>query len=333
MTLAKRAGLIPTLFARDKLIHLRSINLNNFEVIALINSFKTEYRSYGIEDLEAIQDYIMKDGLYTGGAVILFPSIASDLNLLNSSLEDLNISYALSGISDEILDLSLHSHSLLTTPNIVNNLFIPNPLNISKIGDTENTIVDRLAFSDQRDDNGSLIIAANSIDMFQCSPYLYSDITTDYEENLQSLEFGDNQELLENIYASSIVNDIEFEYHLSSDEIKINKALNVSIKARNYYKPLSGISFYLSIQTETETIFRYSIYEDYRNGNYLFSFIPKDHSVQPGEYRLAIRSPFGKSSWAIHLLARVSLGPIIVELSVIACIALLIVTKRKSVKK
>ena len=330
---AKKAGLIPTLFARDKLIHLRSVNLNNYEVIALINPFETEYRSYGIEDLESVQDYITKDGFYSGGAVILLPSITSDFLFLNSSLNPLNISYAPLGITSEVVDVSSQSHLLLTSPNIINNLFIPNPLNVTKSDDLENTIVDRLVFTDQRDDNGSLIISANSVEMFLSSPYLYSDVTTDYEENLQALEFGDNREFLENILASTIVDEIEFEYYLNTDETKINNLLTVRIKAKNYYKPLSGLTFYLSIETKTDTIFQYSTYEDYHNGEYLFSFIPKEHSIPPGEYRLAIRSPFGKTSWAIHLLARVSLGPIIVELSVVACIALLIVTKRKQVTK
>ncbi|MHA2309001.1 MAG: hypothetical protein ACXABJ_06970, partial [Candidatus Heimdallarchaeaceae archaeon] len=184
-----------------------------------------------------------------------------------------------------------------------------------------------------RSSNGSLIIAANTIDMFISSPYLYSDITTNYEENMQALYFGNNQELLENILSSTVVDEIEIEYVLNAKEIKTNKLLTVDIRADNFYKPLSGLNFYLSIQTESDTIFQYTTYDDYQNGSYSFSFIPKNFNVLPGKYRLAIRSPFGKISWSIHILAIVSWGPIIVEVSVVACIAVLIVIRRKPIKK
>jgi hypothetical protein len=169
--------------------------------------------------------------------------------------------------------------------------------------------------------------------MFISSPYLYSDITTNYEENMQALYFGNNQELLENILSSTVVDEIEIEYVLNAKEIKTNKLLTVDIRADNFYKPLSGLNFYLSIQTESDTIFQYTTYDDYQNGSYSFSFIPKNFNVLPGKYRLAIRSPFGKISWSIHILAIVSWGPIIVEVSVVACIAVLIVIRRKPIKK
>ena len=333
MTIAKNVGLIPSLLVRDSLVKVNSLNLNDFEVIALINPNSSEYRSYSEEDLNILSDYASQDGKYNGGAVILFPTINSDLNLVNSLLNPFNISYSLTGLTNEILDVSLLSHALLNNPNNVLSLYLPSSLNVTKDGDLTNLIANRFAVSDQRGTNGSLIIAANTIDMFISSPYLYSDITTNYEENMQSLYFGNNQELLENILSSTVVDEIEIEYVLNAKEIKTNKPLMVDIHAKNFYKLSSGLIFYLSIQTESDTIFRFTTYDDYQNGSYSFSFIPKNYNVPPGKYRLAIRSPFGKVSWSIHILAIVSWGPIIVEVSVVACIAVLIVIRRKPIKK
>ncbi len=333
MTIAKNVDLLPSILARDSLTKISSLNLNDFEAIALINPNSSEYRSYSEEDLNLLSDYASQDGKYNGGAVILFPTINSDLNLINSLLNPFNISYSLTGLTNEILDVSLLSHTLLENPNNVLSVYLPSSLNVTKDDDFANLIAYRFAISDQRGSNGSLIIAANTIDMFISSPYLYSDITTNYEENMQSLYFGNNQELLENILSSAVVDEIEIEYVLNAKEIKTNKLLTVDIRADNFYKPLSGLTFYLSIQTESDTIFRFTTYDDYQNGSYSFSFIPENFNVPPGKYSLAVRSPFGKVSWAIHILAIVSWGPIIVEVSVVACIALLIVTRRKPIKK
>ncbi|NPD88573.1 MAG: S8 family serine peptidase [Asgard group archaeon] len=333
MTIAKRVGLIPSILARDSLTKLSSLNLNDFEAIALINPNSSEYRSYSEADLNLLSDYASEDGQYNGGAIILFPTINSDLNLINSLLNPFNISYSMTGLTNEILDVSMLSHSLLESPNSVFSMYLPSPLNVTKDDDLINLIANRFAISDQREDEGSLIIASNTINMFLSSPYLYSDITTNYEEDMQSLYFGNNEEILENILTSAVVDEIEIEYALNTEETKSNKLFKVDIHAYNFYKPLSGLKFYLSIQTESNSIFRFSTYEDYQNGSYSFSFIPKNYNLPPGKYRLAIRSSFGKASWPIHILAMVSWGPVIVEVSVMACIALLIVTRRKPIKK
>ena len=333
MEVAKENGLIPSILARDTLSKINSLNLNDFEVIALINPNSSEYRSYSEEDMNLIADYVDQGGEYNGGAVVLLPSIKSDLSLINSLSNQYNISYSLTGLSNEILDVSSFDHAILNYPNVIYDLYIPNPLNVTKSSDAANSIASRFALSDMRDDDGSLLIAANSIEMFMSSPYLYSDFTTNYEENMQSLHFGNNQVLLENIICAAIVDEINIEYSRNSEEIKVNNLLTVEVTAHNTFKPLTGIKFYLSLQTESETVFQFSTYTDYQNGSYSFSLKPIEHNIPPGQYRLVIRSPFDKAGWALHILARISWGPIIVELSVVACIALLIVTKRKPIKK
>jgi subtilisin family serine protease len=333
LTISKEIGLIPSLLPRDSLSKISSLNLNDYEVIALVNPNSSEFRSYTEEDLSILLDYMTRNGNYNGGAIILLPSINSDLALINSLTHTFNISYSLTGLTNELLDVSTFDHSILENPYLITDLLLPNPLNITKEDDPLNSIKERFAISDQRDDNGSLIIAANSVDMFLSSPYLYSDVSSDYEEIMQSMHFGDNEEFLRNLFSSTVVDEVNIDYSVNTKELKENDLLKVKINAHNFYKPLSGIDFYLSLETSLISVFQTSIYSDCQNGSYSFSFRPETFKIPPGRYSLVVRSYFGKVSWSFHLLAKVSWGPIIVELSVIACIALLIVTKQKQVKK
>ncbi|MFW9853096.1 MAG: hypothetical protein ACFFDS_09140, partial [Candidatus Thorarchaeota archaeon] len=274
--------------------------------------------------------YILPNGNYKGGSLIILPSINSDLTSLNNLLNPFNISYETLGVTNETIDLASISHVLVDDLNVIDEIFIPYPLNVSKENDAYNSIANRFVYSENRYDNGSLIIACNNIEMFLNSPYIYSNSV--YNELLLASDFGDNFDLLENIYTNSIGFGLSFEYNLSSTEIKENENLVLRIDANNYFKPLTNWNFYLSFELEEVKFLEYSTYTDFENGTYEFSFRPIDLDIKPGKYYLAIRSSSNKNEWEIHILARVSWGPIIVELSILVCIVFLLTYRKKKPK-
>jgi hypothetical protein len=328
---SKMVGLEPIIFERDiDFEELSSRNLNDYEVITIINHNKSNLHTFTEDDFSALSDYILPNGNYKGGSLIILPSTNSDLTSLNNLLNPFNISYETLSIVNETIDLASISHILVDDTNVIDEIFIPHPLNVSKENDAYNSIANRFVYSENRYDNGSLIIACNNIEMFLSSPYIYSNSV--YNELLLASDFGDNFDLLENIYTNSIGFGLSFEYNLSSTEIKENENLVLRINANNYFKPLTNWDFYISFELEDVKFLEYSTYTDFENGTYEFSFRPIDLGIKPGKYYLAIRSSSNKNEWEIHILARVSWGPIIVELSILVCIVFLLTYRKKKPK-
>ena len=165
------------------------------------------------------------------------------------------------------------------------------------------------------------------------SPYLFDNFQMDYKVLNSALNFGDNQELLHNIMSAAVVTSLEFAYNISSLEVvKGEDTIEVTISAANNYKPLTNWDFYLTVENGDVIVVRNYDKIDYGNGTYLISFDPSLYSISPGEHTLAIRSSFGTHSWKIHILAKVSWGPIVVEISLIVCVVYLLITRKKQVK-
>jgi len=328
---SKMVGLEPIIYVRDKdFRELSSRNLNDYEAITIINHNKSNLHTFTNEDFTILSDYLLPDGNYQGGSLILLPSPNSDFNSLNNLLSPFNISYETTSTTNETINLTSISHLLVDEPNEVGEIYIPYPLNVTKENDTYNSIVNRFVFSENRYDNGSLIIACNNIEMFLSSSYIYSN--SKYNELLLTSSFGDNFNLLENIYTASLAFGLNFEYNLSSTEIKENENLVLRIDANNFFKPVSNWEFYLSFELEDVKFLQYETYTDFGNGTYEFSFKPIDQNIKPGKYYLVIRSSASKYEWEIHILARVSWGPIIVELSLVVCIVFLLTYRKKKPK-
>ncbi|MHA1217835.1 MAG: S8 family peptidase [Candidatus Heimdallarchaeaceae archaeon] len=331
---ARFYGLIPEILRRDEnVFHLNQLDLNNYEVITLINHNNSFLHNFSSLDSSAILDYIYPGGDYSGGAIVIFPSMKSDIDNLNSLLDALNIAYSLTGLINETINLSSNLHLLTSNPNSLQEIFIPSPFDVIKTNDSVGTIFDRFVYSDDRNNNGSLVVAANDLSMFLNSPYLFDNFQMDYKVLNSALNFGDNQELLHNIMSAAVVTSLEFAYNISSLEVvKGEDTIEVTISAANNYKPLSNWDFYLTVENGDVIVVRNYDKIDYGNGTYLISFDPSLYSISPGEHTLAIRSSFGTHSWKIHILAKVSWGPIVVEISLIVCVVYLLITRKKQVK-
>ena len=331
---ARFYGLIPEILRRDEnVFHLNQLNLNNYEVIALINHNNSLLHNFSSLDSSAILDYIYPGGDYSGGAIVIFPSKESDIGCLNSLLDALNITYSQTGLINETINLSPDSHLLTSNPNSLQEIFIPSPFDVMKTNDSDSTIFDRFVYFDYRSNNGSLVVAVNDLSMFLNSPYLYDDLQMDYKVLNSALNFGDNQELLHNIMSAAVVTNLEFAYNISSLEVvKGEDTIKVTINAANNYKPLTNWDFYLTVENRDVIVVRNYDKIDYGNGTYLIIFDPSLYSISPGEHTLAIRSSFGTHSWKIHILAKVSWGPIVVEISLIVCVVYLLITRKKRVK-
>ncbi|MCG3256841.1 MAG: hypothetical protein KAU62_12175, partial [Candidatus Heimdallarchaeota archaeon] len=313
--------------------HLNQLDLNNYEVIALINHNNSLLHNFSSLDSSAILDYIYPGEDYSGGAIVIFPSKESDISSLNSLLDALNITYSQTGLINETINLSSDFHLLTSNPNSLQEIFIPSPFDVMKTNDSDSTIFDRFVYFDYRSNNGSLVVAVNDLSMFLDSPYLYDDLQMDYKVLNSALNFGDNQELLHNIMRAAVVTNLEFAYNISSLEVvKGEDTIKVTINAANNYKPLTNWDFYLTVENRDVIIVRNYDKIDYGNGTYLIIFDPSLYSISPGEHTLAIRSSFGTHSWKIHILAKVSWGPIVVEISLTVCVVYLLITRKKRVK-
>jgi len=331
---ARFYGLIPEILRRDEnVFHLNQLNLNNYEVIALINHNSSLLHNFSSLDSSAILDYIYPEEDYSGGAIVIFPSKESDIDSLNSLLKALNITYSQTGVINETVNLSSDFRLLTSNPNSLQEIFIPSPFNVIKTNDSDSTIFDRFVYSDNRSNNGSLVVAVNDLSMFLNSPYLYDNLQMDYKVLNSALNFGDNQELLHNIMGTAVVSNLEFAYNISSLEVvKGEDTIEVTISAANNYKPLTNWDFYLTVENGDVIVVRNYDKIDYGNGTYLIIFDPSLYSISPGEHTLAIRSSYGTHSWRIHILAKVSWGPIVVEISLAVCVVYLLITRKKRVK-
>ena len=332
--LSRGVGLIPIINPKNrnwKSFHVQ--DLNNYEVIMLMNFKSTISRTVSNEDLPILSDYILPHGNYGGGALIILPSTQSDLLMLNSLLAPLNISYVSLADENKTLDLSGYNNVLTTEPNQISNIFIPSPFNISSTNETFLSFENSFVYANFRVDNGSLLIAANNIDMFQNSPYLYSSSTSKYNELTLSSCFGDNIEYLENLLYASSVRSLLIDYDISTFETEYKDDIVVRVNIYNHYKALEDWDFYLSLDRKGEIQYRIYGFQDYSNGTYSISFSPADYEVVPGEYVLRVRSFSGTRSWTIDILAKVSWGPIMVGFSLVVSVVFLIFYKQVRIKK
>ncbi|MCG3216240.1 MAG: S8 family serine peptidase, partial [Candidatus Heimdallarchaeota archaeon] len=239
--LSRAAGLIPEIQTKDGLLEpISTKNLNDYEVISLINYNNSIYQTSSDEDLSALSDYLLPDGNFYGGTLLLLPSATSDLNSINTLLSPVNISYEMLLENSIIFDLSGSSDILSTHPNQINELFIPSPFNISTENELYLSLNNSFVYADFRLDNGSLLIAANNIDMFLNTPYLYSSETSEYDELFLSSGFGSNNEMLGNLLYASSVRSLLFDYEINKIEVKYDDPIQIEINVYNQYKTIKN---------------------------------------------------------------------------------------------
>jgi len=332
--IARNYGLVPKVLKRDvDSIQLNQLNLNDYEIITLINHNSSLLHEFSSLDASSISDYIYSNGVYEGGTIIILPSQESDITSINSLLGALNTSYIPTGLINETIDLSLNGHTLTIYHNNITDIFIPSSFEVIKVNDSSNTIADRFVSFDNRSNNGSLLLAMNDLGMFLNSPYLYNPFKMDYDISNLVLNFGDNYELLNNIIENSVVTAVNFNYSISDlVVVQVKETLEIRVNASNSYKPLTNWDFYISVERNDLIIARNFDIIDCENGTYIFNFDPANYSISPGKYTLSVRSPAGTYSWLIHVLAKISWGPIVIEISLAVCIVYLLVTRKKRVK-
>ncbi len=328
---ARSYGLTPQVLNIDgDAEQLSQMNLNDFEVIALINP---SFNSLTSLDEAIISDYIYPGGEYQGGTLIILPSDLSNVTKLNSILGITDIVYTPTGLINETIDLTLEAHRIASYPSEIQQLFIPSPFEVIRYNDSLNSIADRFAYYDNRENNGSLIIAANDLDMFLNSPYLYNEFKINYDISNLVLNFGDNLELLENIISNSVETLVDINYTISELEVVQGKeTLEIRTNAVNTYKPLTNWDFYLTIEKNGIILARSYDVIDYENGTHLLVFNPANFSISPQKYTLAVRSSAGTYYWTIRIIANVSWGPIVVEISLALCIVYLLIVRKKRPK-
>lgn len=335
LTYTQSRGFIPVLNTRD-INHqsFRNMNLNDFETIALINFKNTSYHTYTSEDIAVLKDYITPDGAYSGGGLLVLPTEGSNLEAINNILQPVGLEYQDANISSHFLPISPYSYTILTNiPNLINQIYIPEPFDVIDLEGTAQTVEDRFAISSAQPSNGSLVIAANNIEMFLNSPYAYSSYLSDYDSRVMALNYAHNNMLLDNlIYRSSITN-VNFTYEGVNEEYYTKDEITVKITVFNDYKPLSAWEFYATFERSDEVVARYKVHNDYGNGTYIISVVPAEVGLTGGEYGFSIRSPYGSESWTIQLIVKVSWGPIIVEASLITCIVYFLSFRKKKDKK
>ena len=332
--ISRGVGLIPLINSKDENSKsFSSLDLNNYEVIALMNFNNSIYHTVSNDDLSVLSDYLLPNGNYGAGALLILPSTQSDLLALNNLLTPLNISYLPLLEDNKSLDFSSYYNILSTEPNIISDIFIPYPFNITSTNETYLSLDNSFVYANLRLDNGSLLIAANNIDMFLNSPYLYSSETSKFDELMLSANFGSNRDILENLLFATSVRSLLIEYDINTLETEYKDNVLITINIYNQYKTIQDWNFYMSLDKKSDIIYRFYDFEDFSNGTYLISFNPFDYSVTPGEYILRVRSFSGTKSWTINILAKVSWGPIIVELSLVVSVVFLIFYRQVRLKK
>ncbi|MHA1668806.1 MAG: S8 family peptidase [Candidatus Heimdallarchaeaceae archaeon] len=330
---SRELGLIPTIFPNNNLsFTYDKVNLNDYEIISLVNYNSSSSRILTEKEQNVLIDYLSPKGKYHGGTILVFPSHESNLQEINSILISHNISYSTTAMDNMTINLISENHFLARDPYTIGKIYIPHPFNVSKLDDAFNSVQNLLVYSDNRNINGSLVIACNNIDMFLLTPYLYLSSLADYSEEALTLKFGENRELLDNILSAATVSKLTFNFTLSSKELPMKKNSFIKIYAENKYKPLTNWKFYLTLEAQNNIFVEYTNYKDYRNGTYLFSFSPSSLNIPAGEYTLSIRSASGTYSWQIHVLASISLGPILVTFSLVVCVVYLVSMRKEKLR-
>ncbi len=330
---SKKYGLIPIINSQD--IHystFSTMNLNEFEVIALINSKNTLLNPISNSDIIALSDYINPEGAYSGGAFIVLPSRNSDFNIINEILSEVNITYYQDFSVDVSLDVSSSFNVLLTDPYLLDDLYLPYPVLINVTNTNYNPYSDKLVYGNQHYSNGSILVGGNTLDMFLDSPYLYSLYEPEYSEIFMSAYYGDNYQLLENMISSTVVRGLTFNYSLESSEISIKDNIMLTINTANTFKTMPNWAFYMTLSNEYGTHVKVNTFESYENGTTIFNIKVEDMYISAGSYTLKIHSLSGTKSLGIKIIASVSLGPIIISTSLVLCSVFLIMF-RKKIKK
>jgi len=333
ISISKKFGLIPIINSQDIYYStFNTMNLDEFEVIALINSKNTLLNSISNSDITTLSDYLNPEGAYSGGALIVLPSRNSDFSIINEILSEVNVTYYQDFSANVSLDVSSSFNVLLSNPNFLNNLYLPYPVLLNVTNTKYNAYSDKLVYGNQHYSNGSILVGGNTLDMFLDSPYLYSPYEHEYSEITMSAHYGDNYQLLENMISSTVVRGLIFNYSLKSSEISINDNIILSINTANMYKVMPNWAFYMTLSNEYGTQVKVSTFESYGNGTTVFNTKIKDMGISAGTYTLKIHSFSETKTWEIQIIASVSLGPIIISVSLVLCSVFLIMF-RKKIKK
>ncbi|MHA1418533.1 MAG: S8 family peptidase [Candidatus Heimdallarchaeaceae archaeon] len=333
ITLSKKYGLIPIINSQDiQYSAFSTLDLNEFEVIALINSKNTLSNPISNSDIAILSDYINPEGVYSGGSLIVLPSRNSDFNILNQILSEVNITYFQDFSANVSLDVSSSYNILLSEPYFLNNLYLPYPVLLNITNANYNPYSDKLVYGNQLLSNGSIVVGGNTLDMFLDSPYLYSALEPGYSEIVISAYYGDNDQLLENMISSTVVRGLSFNYSLMDTEISIKDNITLTINSANLYKVMPFWEFYMTISDEYGTYVKVNPFESYGNGTTIFNTKVKDMGIPAGSYTLKIHSFSGTNFWDINIIASVSLGPVIISISLVLCISLLTMFRKKSKK-
>ncbi|MHA1200908.1 MAG: S8 family peptidase [Candidatus Heimdallarchaeaceae archaeon] len=333
ISISKKYGLIPIINSQDTHYStFNTMNLNEFEVIALVNSKNTLLNPISSADIAALSDYINPDGAYSGGALIVLPSRNSDLTIINEILSEVNVFYYQDFSENVSLDVSSSFNVLLSDPYFLNDLYLPYPVLLNVTNPDYNSYSDKLVYGNQHYSNGSLLVGGNTLDMFLDSPYLYSPYESEYSEVFMSAYYGDNYQLLENMISSTVVRSLTFSYSLKSSEISIKDNIILTINTANTFKVMPNWEFYMTISNEYGTYVKENTFESYDNGTTVFNMKIEDMDILSGSYTLKIHSVSGTKSWEIKILASVSLGPIIISITLVLCSVFLIMFRKKTKK-
>ena len=327
---ARKAGLIPIINTHDIYYNsLNSLNFLNYEAIALLNPVDSPSQPFSSLDQEKIIDFILPSESNYGGTLVLLPTRTSDFDIINSILQNLNMTYEYSLDENASLSVGYSPHLLLNYPNVIEELYIPYPVLINNTNEYFDTYSNYFAYCNLEYLQGTRIIAGNTLDMFLESPYVYSQFDNDYSDLTITASYGNNYEFLLNIMKSATVTSLDFDYNLTSSEVYKDREVKVIIHSANTYKPMVNWEFYLTLTYNDYTVFKYTECEQYSNGTCIFSFVAKDYEIVEGTYSLNIHSFTETKTFTINILAKISLGPIIVSLSLIICIIFLILFRNK----
>lgn len=332
---AKFMGIKPIINARDMSFKkIDDRNLNDTEILLVVNPNDNSLRPAFTEDeLLKLKDYLTPKGSYKGGAVILFPSYGSNLDLVNNITSPFGVTYSSSIYDYQLVNVQYSSNILSRSPYSVEKIFIDNPL----IQTYQNTSVSRISnyisYVDKRQNNGSLLIAGNNIDMFHMTPYFYNPDTSKYDGNMVNYLYADNQLLLRNMFSMSTDKTLNWNYSIVNSIIYPNDDLVIRIDVSNSYKSLSGIEFTFDfIHRDISYLVKQDVM-DFGNGTYLFVLSPSEYDLPTTDFTVYIRSIFDTKKMNVSFFARISYGPIIVHVSIISSILVIILMEPKKEQK
>jgi hypothetical protein len=147
-----------------------------------------------------------------------------------------------------------------------------------------------------------------------------------------SAYYGDNYQLLENMISSTVVRSLMFNYSLKSSEVSIKDNIMMTINSANILKIMPNWEFYMTLSNEYGTHVKENTFESFANGTTIFNMKIEDMDISAGSYILKIHSLSGTESWDIKIVASVSLGPIIISVSLVLCSVFLIMFRKKTKK-